>query len=109
MENWLPLLEDRLETYFDMLSENDICMTEEAAAAVERVAEYITEHGGSVSEQEGWGVRRLAYPIRRYQEGNYMLTQFQLDSKDVGELDRRLNASQDVLTHLVTKVDKSAK
>ena len=82
---------------------------EEAAAAVERVAEYITEHGGSVSEQEGWGVRRLAYPIRRYQEGNYMLTQFQLDSKEVGELGRRLNASQDVLTHLVTKVDKSAK
>ena len=82
---------------------------EEAAAAVERVADFITDHGGSVAEQEGWGVRRLAYPIRRYQEGNYVLTHFTLESKDVGELDRRLSASQDVLTHLVTKVDKSAK
>lgn len=75
---------------------------EEVAAAVERVTSFVTERGGSVSEQETWGLRRLAYPIRRFQEGNYVLTRFALDAKDVVELDRGLNASEDVLRHLVT-------
>ena len=81
---------------------------ENASAAIERVANFITERGGTVSEPDNWGVRRLAFPIRRYQEGNYVQRRFALDAKDVVELDRTLIASEDVLTHLVTKVDKSA-
>ena len=75
---------------------------EEVAAAVERVTNFVTERGGSVLEQETWGLRRLAYPIRRFQEGNYLLTRFALDPKDVLEFDRSLNASEDVLRHLMT-------
>ena len=77
---------------------------EEAAAAVERVSEYITEHGGSVSEQAGGGVRRLAYPIRRYQEGNYVLTRFTMGPDEVLELNRSLVALEDILRFLVTTV-----
>jgi len=73
---------------------------------VDRVASYVTEGGGSISNQENWGVRRLAYPIQRFQEGNYMLTQFVLDPKLVLELDRTLVASEDVLRHLVTRIEK---
>ena len=76
---------------------------EEIAASQERVANFITERGGSVSEQESWGLRRLAYPIQRFQEGNYVLTRFALDSKHAPELDHSLNTSQDVLRHMVTR------
>ena len=82
---------------------------DQATAIVERVASFIAENGGAVSEQENWGVRRLAYPIRRFQEGNYMLTRFAMDARDILELDRTLKASEDVLRHLLTKVDKKAK
>ena len=82
---------------------------DQVTAMVERVANLITERGGSVAEQDSWGLRRLAYPIRRFQEGNYLLTRFTLDAKDVPEIDRNLEASEDVLRHLVTKVDKAAK
>ena len=82
---------------------------EEASATVERVSNFVAERGGSVSEQENWGVRRLAYPIRRFQEGNYVLARFTLGPSDVLELDRSLNAADDILRHLVTKVAKSAK
>jgi len=78
-------------------------------AITERVGNYITERGGTVSEPDNWGVRRLAYPIERFQEGHYVLTNFTLDAKDAEELDRSLNTYEDVLRHLVTKVDKSAK
>ena len=78
---------------------------EEVAATLERVANFITEHKGSVSDREDWGVRQLAYPIKHFQEGNYVLTRFALNSTDVLELDRSLEASENVLRHLVAKVD----
>ena len=81
---------------------------DEVSATVERINNVITQRGGNVSEQEILGVRRLAYPIQRFQEGNYVLTKFTLDAKDVIEIERTLTAAQDVLRHLVTKVDKSA-
>lgn len=80
---------------------------EETAATIERVAGLITGHGGSISEQETWGLRRLAYPIQRFQEGNYVLTRFALEAEHVLELGRGLNASQNVLRHLVTKTSES--
>ncbi len=82
---------------------------EEVAAAVERVTGFITERGGGVSNHEIWGLRRLAYPIKRFQEGNYILARFSIDAAQLRELERSLTASEDVLRHLITKVDKNAK
>ena len=82
---------------------------EEAAAIVERVTGFITGHGGTVSEQENWGVRRLSFPSSKFMEGNYVLTCFALGPDDVAEFDRSLKASQDILRHLVTKPAKPKK
>ena len=60
--------------------------------AAQRVADFVTGAGGTVSEEEYWGLRRLAYPIN-----------------EVLELDRMLKASEHVLRHLITKPDKSEK
>ncbi|MCI0441302.1 MAG: 30S ribosomal protein S6 [Chloroflexi bacterium] len=76
---------------------------EELTAGIERVSRFITDRGGSVSEQEVWGLRRLAYPVKRFLEGTYVLTRFKLDAANVGGLDRNLRASEDVLRHLVTR------
>ena len=82
---------------------------DEINTTVERITGLITEKGGSASDPEIWGIRRLAYPVQRFQEGNYVLTRFSLDAKDVLDLDRNLTASQDLLRHLVTKADKSVR
>ena len=42
---------------------------EEVTATIERFDSLITEKGGELSEQEDWGVRRLAYPIQNFSEG----------------------------------------
>ena len=77
--------------------------------AAQRVADFVTGAGGTVSEEEYWGLRRLAYPINRFEEGSYVLTQFALAANEVLELDRMLKASEHVLRHLITKPDKSEK
>ena len=76
----------------------------EVEAAIERVSAFIADRGGSVSEREIWGLRRLAYPINKFMEGIYILAKFSLDADDVIELDRSLNTSEDIIRHLVTKL-----
>ena len=77
---------------------------EEVSATVEWVHGLLTKGGGSVGEHKVLGVRQLAYPIEKFQEGNYVLTQFKLDSSEVEEVNRALNASEDILRFLVTNV-----
>ena len=79
----------------------------EAAATARRISALITDGGGTVSHQEHWGVRRLAYPIQRFIEGNYFIIRCVMDTRAANELDKTLNAAQDVLRHLIFKLEKS--
>ena len=81
---------------------------DEAKSTVDRITEIITRQGGEITHEENWGVRRLAYPIKRFVEGNYFLARFRLESEGVLEVDQTLNAAQDVLRHLVMRMDKDA-
>ena len=81
---------------------------DEAKSTVNRITEIITQQGGEITHEENWGVRRLAYPIKRFVEGNYFLARFRLESDGVLELNQTLNAAQDVLRHLVMRMDKDA-
>ena len=74
--------------------------------ALDRVNRYVNEHGGSVIRQEPWGrLRRLAYPIRNFNEGNYVLTHLEMDPQDTRELEASLQLSEDVLRHLLVRID----
>ena len=79
----------------------------EAAATARRITTLITDGGGSISHQENWGTRRLAYPIQRFIEGNYVITRCVMDARAATELDKTLNAAQDVLRHLIFRLEKS--
>ena len=77
---------------------------EEIGATVERVDGLITERGGEVAEHALWGLKRLAFPVMKFAEGNYVLTKFSLDASAAPDLTRSLTASQDIIRFLVTKV-----
>ena len=79
----------------------------EAAETVSRITDLISEGGGNVAEQENWGVRRLAYPIRRFIEGNYFIARCTMEAQAAVELDNTLNSAQDVLRHLVLRLEKA--
>ncbi len=78
---------------------------EQTTETVERISRFITEQGGSVSNQEQWGVRRLAYPIQKFHEGNYFITEFTLEPAVAVELEATVQASQEILRHLLVKRD----
>ena len=65
----------------------------------------VTSTGGKVQKAEKWGRRRLAYPIRRYHEGIYHLGRFTLGPEQETDLDRQLRLSEQILRHLILKLD----
>ena len=76
------------------------------SATLERVNHYVSERGGNVVRQERWGrLRRLAYPIKNYNEGNYVLTHLEMEPQDAKDLETSLTLSEDVLRHLLVKID----
>ncbi len=50
-----------------------------------------------------WGVRQLAYPIRKFQEGYYVLFEAQLDPTRIREIERSMQYNEDVLRYLVVR------
>ncbi len=76
------------------------------AGKIDGVSQLITERQGVVEESQRWGKRRLAYPIKKYVEGNYSLLRFKLDPADILALRQSLETDQDVLRYLVTKRGK---
>lgn len=68
---------------------------------VNRVKGWITDEGGSIAKIDLWGKRRLAYPIRKVNEGQYVLMQTEIDPNNVAELERNLRLLEPVLRYSI--------
>jgi small subunit ribosomal protein S6 len=75
-------------------------------ATIERISGVITGNGGEIKNVDAWGRRRLAYPIRRHLDGYYAVTHFSADPQAIRPLEANLDLAEDVLRHLVTKVEE---
>jgi small subunit ribosomal protein S6 len=69
---------------------------------VDRVKGWITESGGEVSNTDIWGKRKLAYPIRKQNEGQYVLLKTKMPASFCSELERNLKLQEPVMRYLVT-------
>lgn len=68
---------------------------------IEQVGKFITDEGGMVESTEQWGIRKLAYPIKKFMEANYVLTRFKLEPNLTKKLGAELRASEEILRHLI--------
>jgi small subunit ribosomal protein S6 len=75
-------------------------------STVERIKTFIEGSGGQIKTVDAWGKRRLAYPIRRHLDGYYAVTHFSADPQAIRPLEANLDLSEDVLRHLVVKVEE---
>ena len=78
---------------------------EAVPGTVERVQQFIQGQGGEIKRTDNWGRRRLAYPIRRYHEGYYVLTEFAVEPQAIRSLESNLTLAEDVIRHLVVKLE----
>ena len=72
-------------------------------ATVEKAKEYITRAGGTVTEVEEWGKKRLAYEVQKMREGFYYFIQFEADATFPAEVERHVRIMDNVMRYLVVK------
>ncbi len=77
---------------------------EEIPGTLEKIGRFITERGGSITEVNQWGRRKLAYPIKNFMEGNYVLTQFKMEPGLTADLEASLGISEEILRHLLVRL-----
>jgi len=77
---------------------------EKKDAAVERVKSVIAAEG-EVGNVDVWGLRKLAYPIQKKNEGYYVVIDFKAEPTLPAELDRRLKISEDFMRHIIVNKD----
>lgn len=75
-------------------------------AIIDRVTRSLMAAGGQITKVSPWGRRRLAYPIGQFREGSYFIIVFDAPSEAVAELERSLNITEEVMRHLVTRVER---
>lgn len=69
---------------------------------VEKVNGWITDAGGQVENVDLWGKRRLAYPIKKQNEGQYVLVKTQLEPAFCSVLEHNLGLQEPVIRFLLT-------
>jgi small subunit ribosomal protein S6 len=72
-------------------------------AAMNRIHQRVTEHGGTVKNTDRWGKRRLAYAIQKYRDGYYVLSVLSLDASQVARLRQTLGLQEDLLRFVVAE------
>jgi len=74
-------------------------------AVMDRINEVITNGGGEISATERWGMRKLAYPIKRHFEGYYILQRLTMPPAVTQPLERSIRLSEDIIRHLLVRTD----
>ena len=82
---------------------------DKSQALIDRTTRGIVAAGGHIVKVAPWGRRRLAYPIDRHREGSYHIILFEAPSDSIVELEHTLLITEEVLRHLVTRVERPAK
>jgi small subunit ribosomal protein S6 len=83
---------------------------EQVDPLVDQLKTVVTNGGGSFDKVDKWGVRKLAYRVKKFDDGVYILLQFSTaDANSVRELERRLRVSDIVLKYITVRIDEKLK
>jgi len=86
-----------MRTYETMFIVNPDIVGDDHAALLEKFQNILKEQGAEMLKVEDWGTRKMAYPIRKFSRGNYILFYFQSPSEAIAEFERRLRIDDAIL------------
>ncbi len=72
-------------------------------ATIEKVQNYITRFGGTITNVDEWGKRKLAYEVQKMREGFYYFIKFESDATAPAEIEGRLRIMENVIRFLCVK------
>ena len=91
--------------YEHMLIARQDISAQQVDALATHLKTIVETNGGKVEKQEYWGLRTLAYRIKKNRKGHYVLLNLNAPSKAIVELERQLKINEDVLRFLTVRVE----
>ncbi|ASS89661.1 30S ribosomal protein S6 [Bacillaceae bacterium ZC4] len=73
---------------------------------VERFNGILVNNGAEITEVKEWGKRRLAYEIKDFRDGIYMILNVQASPQAVEEFNRLARINEDILRHIIVKEEE---
>lgn len=81
---------------------------EEAKNIIDGTNKLISKEGGAIIYEEFWGKKKLAYPIKHNHFGYYQLVRFDLNRKNLQELNNLIRLSDKIIRHQIIKIKKQS-
>lgn len=79
---------------------------QQADALAETFANVVAENGGSVPKRENWGLKSLAFRIKKNRKGHYVLLNIDAPSAAINEMERQMRLHEDVIRHMTVRVEE---
>ena len=90
-----------------LIARNDVTQQQVEAVADTIAAQFEADgHGGTIDKREYWGLRSLAYRIKKNRKGHYMLLGINAPPVSVNEMERQLGLNEDILRFMTIRVDE---
>ena len=80
--------------------------TAQVDALTENLTSVVGENGGTVTKNEYWGLKNLAYRIKKNRKGHYTLMNIDAPAGAISELERNMRINEDVLRYMTIRVDE---
>jgi small subunit ribosomal protein S6 len=88
-----------------LIARNDVTQ-QQVEAVADQVATQLETDGGAIQKREYWGLRSLAYRIKKNRKGHYMLLGLNAPPSSVKEIERQLGLNEDILRFMTIRVDE---
>lgn len=79
---------------------------DELTAMVEKFQKVLTDQAAEIHKLDNWGVRKLAYPIKKVERGNYVQTLFCAEPEVIAEFERRLRLDEKIIRFLTVRFEE---
>ena len=86
------------------IARNDVTQ-QQVETIADNIGTTLGEHGGAVVKREYWGLRNLAFRMKKNRKGHYVLMNISAPAAAVAEMERNMRINEDILRHMTVRVE----
>lgn len=97
-----------LQSYELMMIFTPVLAEDDFKNAQKKITDFIQENGGEIVHSNPWGLRSLAYPIKKKTTGLYWVAEFKAPAETNAKMEIQMNRDENIMRHMITRLDKYA-
>ena len=80
--------------------------SQQVEGLTDMITAVLEENGGKITKQEYWGIKSLAYRVKKNRKGHYSLLNIDAEHSAIAEMERRINLNDDIIRFMTLRVDE---